>query len=123
MCRRDVGENVIEITHGSTTDRWLVVKKMLDASQISLQAKSGVEVESTEIALAFPILGKTRAYAQVYLRLLLYLFKRKCGFKLVCCNLRLGMILSLSILGIARKAASFCILASQKLWIQICDTG
>ena len=65
MCRTDVGENIIEICHGNTTDRWLVVKKMLDASQISLHAKSGVEVESTEIALAFPIQGKTNLYSQV----------------------------------------------------------
>ncbi|XP_056016364.1 uncharacterized protein LOC125663893 [Ostrea edulis] len=53
--RRDPGENVVEITHSNKVDRWLVVKKRLDASKISLQAKSGVEVESTEIALAFPL--------------------------------------------------------------------
>uniref|UniRef100_A0A8W8JQP2 Protein NO VEIN C-terminal domain-containing protein n=1 Tax=Magallana gigas TaxID=29159 RepID=A0A8W8JQP2_MAGGI len=53
--RKDYGENVVEITHDDKMDRWLVVKKSLDASKISLQAKSGVEVESTEIALAFPL--------------------------------------------------------------------
>ncbi|XP_061196696.1 uncharacterized protein LOC133204972 [Saccostrea echinata] len=53
--RRDLGDNVVEIVENSKVDRWLVVKKRLDASTISLQAKSGVEVESTEIALAFPL--------------------------------------------------------------------
>ncbi|XP_076448916.1 LOW QUALITY PROTEIN: uncharacterized protein LOC143285481 [Babylonia areolata] len=56
MRRVDLGENIVEIHHGQgVRDRWLVVKKQLDASAISLQAKSGVEVESTEIALAFPL--------------------------------------------------------------------
>ncbi|XP_062567288.1 uncharacterized protein LOC134229558 [Saccostrea cucullata] len=53
--RRDLGDNVVEIMENSKVERWLVVKKRLDASTISLQAKSGVEVESTEIALAFPL--------------------------------------------------------------------
>nr|KAG5712633.1 hypothetical protein BaRGS_029688 [Batillaria attramentaria] len=61
MRRVDLGNNIVEIHHGhNTTDRWLVVKKRLDASNISLQAKSGVEVESTEIALAFPLGSKWR---------------------------------------------------------------
>ena len=55
MRRRDVGENIIEIQHSDGLDRWLVTKKILDASKISSQAKSGADVESTEIALAFPI--------------------------------------------------------------------
>ncbi|KAK3086464.1 hypothetical protein FSP39_018803 [Pinctada imbricata] len=55
MRKRNLGKGVVEISHNDGKDRWLVVKKMLDASQISLQAKSGVEVESTEIALAFPL--------------------------------------------------------------------
>ncbi|CAC5410109.1 unnamed protein product [Mytilus coruscus] len=55
MRRNDLGNGVIEIEHNNGIDRWLVVKKMLDASKISLQAKSGVEVESTEISLAFPL--------------------------------------------------------------------
>ncbi|CAG2243868.1 unnamed protein product [Mytilus edulis] len=55
MRRKDLGNGVIEIKHNNGKDRWLVVKKMLDASKISLQAKSGVEVESTEISLAFPL--------------------------------------------------------------------
>lgn len=57
MRRVDLGDNIVEIYHGhGDVDRWLVVKKQLDASAISLQAKSGVEVESTEIALAFPLM-------------------------------------------------------------------
>lgn len=61
MRRVDLGDNIVEIHHGhNTTDRWLVVKKQLDASNISLQAKSGVEVESTEIALAFPLQSRWR---------------------------------------------------------------
>ena len=55
MRRRDVGENIVEIQHSDGLDRWLVTKKMLDASKISSQAKSGADVESTEIALAFPL--------------------------------------------------------------------
>lgn len=35
--RKDYGENVVEITHDDKMDRWLVVKKTLDASKISLQ--------------------------------------------------------------------------------------
>jgi hypothetical protein len=37
MRRKDLGNDVIEIEHNNGTDRWLVVKKMLDASKISLQ--------------------------------------------------------------------------------------
>lgn len=55
MRRRDLGDHVVEIEHTHGNERWLVIKKMLDASKISLQAKSGAEVESTEIALAFPL--------------------------------------------------------------------
>ncbi|XP_053402751.1 uncharacterized protein LOC123550539 [Mercenaria mercenaria] len=55
MRRRDVGDNVIEIQHRHGCERWLVIKKMLDARKISMQAKSGADVESTEIALAFPL--------------------------------------------------------------------
>lgn len=35
--RKDYGQNVVEITHDDKMDRWLVVKKSLDASKISLQ--------------------------------------------------------------------------------------
>ncbi|CAG2195996.1 unnamed protein product [Mytilus edulis] len=37
MRRKDLGNDVIEIEHNTGIDRWLVVKKMLDASKISLQ--------------------------------------------------------------------------------------
>lgn len=37
MQRRDIGENVIEIKHSAGLDRWLVVKKTLDASHISIK--------------------------------------------------------------------------------------
>ncbi|XP_053389616.1 uncharacterized protein LOC128552593 [Mercenaria mercenaria] len=55
MRRRDIGDNVVEIQHAHGSEKWLVVKKMLDASKISIQTKSGADVESTEIALAFPL--------------------------------------------------------------------
>jgi hypothetical protein len=55
MCRKDIGKNVVEIKHNNGLDRWLVTKKLLDASKISKEAKSGADVESTEIALAFPL--------------------------------------------------------------------
>lgn len=37
MQRRDLSENIVEITHRNGTDQWLVVRKMLDASKISIQ--------------------------------------------------------------------------------------
>lgn len=37
--RKDYGQNVVEITHDDKMDRWLVVKKSLDASKISLQVR------------------------------------------------------------------------------------
>lgn len=40
MRRRDLDNNVVEIEHNETTDLWLVVRKVLDASQISLQVNS-----------------------------------------------------------------------------------
>ncbi|KAL3859494.1 hypothetical protein ACJMK2_009713 [Sinanodonta woodiana] len=58
MRRCDLGDGVVEIKHSDGSDRWLVVKKALDASKISSQVKSGAEVESTEIAVAFPLLPK-----------------------------------------------------------------
>ncbi|XP_069113795.1 uncharacterized protein [Argopecten irradians] len=60
MRRRDLGDNVVEIQHKKGTDRFLIIKKSLDASKISLQAKSGVEVDSTEIAMAFPLRSKSQ---------------------------------------------------------------
>ncbi|KAL3859496.1 hypothetical protein ACJMK2_009715 [Sinanodonta woodiana] len=58
MRRCDLGNGVVEIKHSDGSDRWLVIKKMLDASKISSQVKSGAEVDSTEIAVAFPLLSK-----------------------------------------------------------------
>ncbi|KAL3860253.1 hypothetical protein ACJMK2_010402, partial [Sinanodonta woodiana] len=55
MRRHDLGNHMVEIKHSNGVDSWMVVRKVLDASKISAQAKSGVDVESTEIALAFPI--------------------------------------------------------------------
>jgi len=57
MIRKDIGD-VSEIKHAVGLDRWLVVRRLRDASKISAQAKSGVEVESTEIALAFPLFAR-----------------------------------------------------------------
>ena len=37
MHRRDLSQNVTEITAGETSDRWLVIRRMLDASNISIQ--------------------------------------------------------------------------------------
>ena len=37
MRRYDLGDNIVEIKHSDGSDRWLVIKKMLDASKISLQ--------------------------------------------------------------------------------------
>ncbi|KAK3589090.1 hypothetical protein CHS0354_017428 [Potamilus streckersoni] len=66
MRKCNLGDRVVEIKHSNGSDRWLVVKKVLDASKISSQVKSGTEVESTEIAVAFPLLPKgQRASAYV----------------------------------------------------------
>ncbi len=65
MQRRDIGDNIIEIKHSGGLDRWLVVRKTLDASHISIKAKSGVDVESTEIALAFPVHSKEKVETSV----------------------------------------------------------
>lgn len=35
MIRRDLGDKIMEISHTNGTDRWLVVKKELDASNVS----------------------------------------------------------------------------------------
>ena len=40
MSRKDVGKNVVEIKHNDGTDRWLVVKKQLDASKISISVSN-----------------------------------------------------------------------------------
>ncbi|CAG5134711.1 unnamed protein product, partial [Candidula unifasciata] len=61
MQRKDLPDKVVEISHSYGTDRWLVLRKILDASGVSIQMKSGVEVESTEIALAFPLQDKMAA--------------------------------------------------------------
>ena len=37
MYRRDISENVTEIVSGEMCDRWLVIRRMLDASHISIQ--------------------------------------------------------------------------------------
>lgn len=37
MTRKDVSDNIVEITHDAGGDRWLVIRKMLDAGKISLQ--------------------------------------------------------------------------------------
>ena len=34
MIRRDLGDNIMEISHTNGTDRWLVIKKQLDASNV-----------------------------------------------------------------------------------------
>ena len=46
MHRRDSSQNVTEITSGETCDRWLVIRRMLDASNISIQV-------SLELVYAF----------------------------------------------------------------------
>ncbi|XP_077982386.1 uncharacterized protein LOC144437336 [Glandiceps talaboti] len=48
MQRTDGNHGVIEIQHGDGVDRWLVVKKQLDASKMTKE-----NVESTELAVAF----------------------------------------------------------------------
>ena len=35
MMRKDIGGNVTEITHDGVVERWLFVKKVVDASEVS----------------------------------------------------------------------------------------
>ena len=80
-----MGDNVIQIQHSGGCDRWLVIKKILDASNISLQTKSGAEVESTEIALAFPLKNHRKKDAlQVSFMLLSLYDKGFILFNLTC---------------------------------------
>ena len=98
MKRTDLDNNVTEISHEISQivndkmshenglDRWLVIRKTLDASHISTKAKSGVEVESTEIALAFPILPKKNIINKILppqQRLFAFLPLRSYGFRFV----------------------------------------
>ena len=34
MLRRDLGDNVMEVLHNTGTERWLVVKKQLEAARV-----------------------------------------------------------------------------------------
>ena len=34
MIRKDLSDNIMEISHSRGTDRWLVIKKQLDASHV-----------------------------------------------------------------------------------------
>ncbi|XP_078467254.1 LOW QUALITY PROTEIN: uncharacterized protein LOC144730360 [Lampetra planeri] len=49
MQQRELGDGVVEIEHSTGCDRWLLVKKTLNA------AKMKENVEATELALAFPL--------------------------------------------------------------------
>ena len=65
MTRHDLADDVIEIRHAGGSDRWLVVRRSLDASAVSSYAKSDVEVESTEVALAFKLQSPEHTHTQV----------------------------------------------------------
>ncbi|TSK14591.1 Sacsin [Bagarius yarrelli] len=49
MMRRDLNHNVLEVEHTGGVERWLVVKKILYPEKVK------VDVESTELALAFQL--------------------------------------------------------------------
>ncbi|KAK0061751.1 protein NO VEIN isoform X6, partial [Biomphalaria pfeifferi] len=86
MSRQDFENGDIKITHSHGTDKWLVLRKTLDATNISLQAKSGVEVESTEIALAFPLKNTKLMKTQMKLEKLpvfAFLPLRSYGFRFI----------------------------------------
>ena len=65
MVRRDLTDDVIEISHAGGCDRWLVVRRSLDASAVTSQAKSGADVESTEVAMAFKLQTSEHRVGQV----------------------------------------------------------
>lgn len=45
MIRNDLGDNIMEIKHAKGTDRWLVIKKQLDASNVRRQLTIILKVE------------------------------------------------------------------------------
>ena len=45
MIRKDLGDNIMEIKHTKGTDRWLVIKKQLDASNVRRQLTIILKVE------------------------------------------------------------------------------
>ena len=53
MRRRDLSDNIVEITHGTSCDRWLVVRRMLDASKISLQVVKVLNFNFSESCLFY----------------------------------------------------------------------
>ncbi|CAH1779739.1 unnamed protein product [Owenia fusiformis] len=62
MYRSDIGDDVIEIQHGRSTDRWLIVRKTLTVPEkLNLP-----NIAATEIAMAFPLAqDKTQAHIQL----------------------------------------------------------
>ncbi|GFO25015.1 tudor domain-containing protein, partial [Plakobranchus ocellatus] len=86
MLREDLGDGEIHISHSGVKDRWLVVRKILDASKVSIQMKAGVEVDSTEIALAFPLRGRKVQQVQIkppMLPVFAFLPLRTYGFRFI----------------------------------------
>ncbi|XP_056153215.1 uncharacterized protein wu:fj29h11 [Lampris incognitus] len=49
MTRRDLSHNIVEVEHTEGTERWLLVKRMLQPKKVK------EDVESTELALAFQL--------------------------------------------------------------------
>ena len=45
MIRKDLGDNIMEIKHTKGTDRWLVIKKQLDASNVRRQLTITLKVK------------------------------------------------------------------------------
>ncbi|XP_058262273.1 uncharacterized protein wu:fj29h11 isoform X2 [Hemibagrus wyckioides] len=80
MTRRDLSHNVLEVEHTGGMERWLVVKKMLHPKKIK------VDVESTELALAFQLSNGSECEVKVQPRqqpVFAFLPLRSFGFRFV----------------------------------------
>ncbi|MCI4384121.1 hypothetical protein PGIGA_G00034980 [Pangasianodon gigas] len=80
MTRRDLSHNILEVEHTGGVERWLVVKKMLHPKNIK------VDVESTELALAFQLTNGSEGKAKVQPRqqpVFAFLPLRSFGFRFI----------------------------------------
>ncbi|XP_046709697.1 protein NO VEIN-like isoform X1 [Silurus meridionalis] len=80
MTRRDLSHNVVEVEHTGGVERWLVVKKMLHPQKIKM------DVESTELALAFQLSNNSEYEVKVQPRqqpVFAFLPLRSFGFRFI----------------------------------------
>ncbi|XP_060795619.1 uncharacterized protein wu:fj29h11 isoform X3 [Neoarius graeffei] len=80
MTRRDLTDNILEVEHTGGVERWLVIKKILYPTKIK------VDVESTELALAFQLSNGSEGEVKVQPRqqpVFAFLPLRSFGFRFI----------------------------------------